>query len=114
MQTQTETNTDRLTFPGPKVANTRTRGRKSQTTGQEDAIQLKPIKDSIDDLVAVYLQAQESAARCSDAIKAAAEESGLLANVLRRFVKARASEKFEQAQREVEQLAMVFEEIGDA
>lgn len=90
------------------------RGRKSQTTGQEEAIHLQPIKDSIDDLVVLYIQAQESAARCSDGIKAASEKSGLLANVLRKFVKARAGDKFEEARRTVEQLSLVFEECGDA
>ncbi len=89
------------------------RGRKDQTTGQEAAISLRPIQDGIDELVALYLHQQESAARCSDAIKAAAEKSGLLANVLRKFVKARAGEKFEEAKRTVEQLALVFEEVGE-
>ncbi|MGH9960730.1 MAG: hypothetical protein ACREBC_27015 [Pyrinomonadaceae bacterium] len=57
----------------------------------------------------LYTQAQESAAKCSDAIKAVAEESGLLANVLRKFVKARAGDKFKEAKRTVEQLSLVFE-----
>jgi MarR-like DNA-binding transcriptional regulator SgrR of sgrS sRNA len=90
------------------------RGRKDQTTGQEAAISLRPIKDGIEELVTLYTQQEESAARCSDAIKAAAEQSGLLANVIRRFVKARAGDKFEEAKRTVEQLSLVFEELGEA
>jgi hypothetical protein len=102
-----------------EVVNTRgngrvsTRGRKDQTTGQEDAIRLAPIEESIEELVTLYTQQQESAERCSDAIKAAAERSGLLANVVRKFVKARAGEKFAEAKRTVEQLSLVFEEVGE-
>jgi hypothetical protein len=121
MQEQTET--PRLTeggrlTPTGKAARgngrTRPRGRKDQTTGQEAAISLRPIKDGIEELVTLYTQQQESAARCSDAIKAAAEQSGLLANVVRKFVKARAGDKFEEAKRTVEQLSLVFEELGEA
>jgi hypothetical protein len=90
------------------------RGRKDQTTGQEAAITLRPIKDSIGELVTLYIQQQQSAAACSDAIKAAAEKAGLLANVVRKFVKARAGEKFAEAKRTVEQLSLVFDEIGEA
>lgn len=85
------------------------RARKDQTTGQEAAISLRPIKDSIEELVTLYKQQDESAARCSDAIKAAAEKAGLMANVVRKFVKARAGEKFEEAKRTVEQLSLVFD-----
>jgi hypothetical protein len=88
-------------------------GRKDQTTGQEEAITLRPIKDGIEELVNLYVQQQQSAARCSDAIKAAAEKSGLLANVVRKFVKARAGDKFEEVKRTVEQLSLVFEECGE-
>jgi hypothetical protein len=122
MQQQTETiprltEGGRLTPTGKdsKRGNGRAspRGRKDQTTGQEAAISLRPIKDSIDELVALYTQQQESAAACSDAIKTVAEKSGLLANVLRKLVKARAGDKFAEAKRTVEQLALVFEECGE-
>jgi hypothetical protein len=85
------------------------RGRKDQTTGQEEAITLRPIKDSIDEMVTLYIQQQESAARCSDAIKAAAEKSGLLSAVIRKYVRARAGDRFEEAKRETEQLSLVFD-----
>ena len=88
-------------------------GRKDQTTGQEEAITMAPVKKSIDELVRLYTQQQAAAEKCSTAIKAVAEKSGLLANVLRKFVKARAGEKFEEAKRHVEQLSLVFEELGE-
>lgn len=88
------------------------RGRKDQTTGQEEAINMAHVKKSIEELVRLYTQQQAAAEKCSDAIKAVAEKSGLLANVLRKLVKARAGEKFEEAKRTVEQLSLVFDEIG--
>lgn len=81
--------------------------------GRASPISLRPIKDGIDELVTLYKQQEESAARCSDAIKATAEEAGLMANVVRKFVKARAGQKFGEAKRVVEQLSLVFEEAGD-
>lgn len=93
--------------------NTSPRGRKNQSTGQQEPIRLAPIKNSIGELVALYMEQHESAARCSNAIKAVAERSGLLANVVRKFVKARAGEKFEEEKRTVEQLSLVFEEVGE-
>jgi hypothetical protein len=121
MQQQTETSRltegGRLTPTGKAArgnGRTRPRGRKDQTTGQESAITLGHLKENIGELVTLYIQQQDSAARCSDAIKAAAEKSGLLANVVRKFVKARAGEKFEEAKRTVEQLSLVFEEVGEA
>lgn len=88
---------------------TRSRGRKDQTTGQEAAISLRPIKDGIDELVMLYHQQEESSARCSDAIKAAAEKSGLLSAVIRKYVRARVGDRFEEAKRETEQLSLIFD-----
>jgi hypothetical protein len=89
------------------------RGRKDQTTGQEEAITMAPVKKSIDELVRLYTQQQAASEKCSTGIKTVAEQSGLLANVLRKFVKARAGEKFEEAKRTVEQLSLVFDEVGE-
>lgn len=87
-------------------------GRKDKE-GQESVIKLTEIKQRIDDLVELHIQAAEAAARYGEAIKAAAEKSGLLASVVRKFVAARASEDFGEHKRKVEQLALVFEEVGE-
>jgi hypothetical protein len=89
------------------------RGRKDQTTGQEEAITMAPVKKSIDELVRLYTQQQAAAEKCSGAIKAVAEKAGLLADVVRKLVKARAGDKFEEAKRKVEQLSLVFDEVGE-
>jgi hypothetical protein len=109
MQTQVEPTT-------AKRGNGRTnpRGRKDQTTGQEEAINIAPVKKSIEELMTLYIEQQAAAEKCSSAIKAVAEKSGLLAEVVRKLVKARAGEKFEEAKRTVQQLSLVFEEVGEA
>jgi len=87
------------------------RGRKDADK-QEQVIKTKIIKDGIDKLVALKKAADDAATDFNDAVKAAAEKSGLLATTVKKFVVARAGENFEEAQRKVEQLALVFEEVG--
>jgi hypothetical protein len=41
-----------------------------------------------------------------------AERAGFLSSVVRRIVKAHAGEKFEEEKRKVDQLGIVFEEVG--
>lgn len=89
--------------------NGRTRGRRDQTTEQETAFRLAPIRQSIAELVTLYTQQCESAARFSDAIKVTAEKSGLLASVVSKYVKARAGDQFQEAKRKVVQLSLIFE-----
>ena len=88
------------------------RGRKD-AEGQEAVPQTKPVKDRINDLIALKVKADEAADKFNDAIKAVAEKAGLLASVVRKFVNARAGEKYEEESRKVEQLSLIFEVIGD-
>jgi hypothetical protein len=74
---------------------------------------MAPVKKSIDELVRLYTQQQAAAEKCSAAIKAVAEKAGLLADVVRKLVKARAGDKFEEAKRKVGQLSLVFEEVWE-
>jgi hypothetical protein len=71
------------------------------------------LKDSIDDLVLLCADSANAALNFSEAIKAHAEKSGLLASVVRKFVIARAGEKFGEKKRECEQLSLLFEEVGE-
>jgi hypothetical protein len=86
--------------------------------GRKDAekqtmvITMEPVKDRIEDLILLLASADEASAKFDDAIKATAEKAGLLAAVVRKFVKARAGEKFEEEQQKVEQLSLIFEEVG--
>lgn len=89
-----------------------TRGRKDND-GQEATIKTKVIKDKMDELLTLQTKAENASARFSDAIKAVAESSGINAGALRKFVTARAGEKFEERKRDCEQLSLLFEEIGE-
>ena len=80
--------------------------------GQEAVIKMGPVRDSIMELVNLYTEAGEAGDRLNDAIKATAEKSGLLAAVVRKFVVARAGEKYAEEARKVEQLSLIFE-IGE-
>lgn len=80
---------------------------------QEKVIELKIVRDRIDDLVDLHNAAAAAGTRFGDAIKATAEKSGLLASTVRKFVTARAGEDFAEAARRVQQLALVFGEVGE-
>lgn len=102
MQQHTETVT-----PPRSNGGTQPRGRKAQG-GQEEVIKLAALKSSMGELVALHIKRKDAADELSEAIKAAAEISGLHATVVARFVKASAGEKFEEEKTKVEQLALVF------
>jgi hypothetical protein len=104
MQTQSDTPTPRKTRS--------TRGRKDENR-QEKIISLGPVKERIDALVKLYKEAASSAEALSEDIKAVAEKAGINASALRKFVTARAGEKFEERKRDCEQLEMLFSEIGE-
>lgn len=87
------------------------RGRKDADK-QEQVIKTKFVVDRIADLCDLYSKAQATNDKLNDAIKAVAEQSGLLAATVRKFVVARAGENFEEAERKVVQLALIFDEIG--
>ncbi len=88
------------------------RGRKGPE-GQEAAIKMQPIKDAVEDAVELYNKLGQASEQFNDAIKAMAEKSGMLAVVVRKLVTARAGEKFDDEKRKVEQLSLIFEEVGD-
>lgn len=79
---------------------------------QEKVIELAPIRDRVDELVALLNKANETSADFAEAIKKAAEDSGLLSSVVRRFITAKAGEKFLDKKRECEQLSILFEDVG--
>lgn len=90
------------------------KGPKGRTdrSGQEAVIELSAIRDNVQTLVDLYKIHEESGKDLNEGIKATAEKSGLLASAVRKFVVARAGERFAEKAREVGQLALVFEEVG--
>lgn len=87
------------------------RGRKNADK-QEAIITMQPIKEAIDDLVGLHEKAGAAADKFNDAVKATAEKAGLLASVVRAFVVARASDKFDEAKTKCQQLSLCFDEVG--
>lgn len=83
-------------------------GRKDKDK-QEAVIKLDKVKDKIDYLVGLHKAATDANAALGEGIKAAAEKSGLLAKTVRRYVVAIAGDDFEDVQREVQQLALLFD-----
>ena len=81
--------------------------------GQEAVIKMAPVKENIDNLIELFTKAGEASEKLNDAIKAMAEKSGMLAVVVRKLVTARAGEKFDDEKRKVEQLSLIFDEVGD-
>ncbi len=92
----------------------RARGRKDKDKEDGAMVKLKPLKDSLRELGELAIKAADARAKLKDAIKAVAERSGLLSSVVGRLVKARSgdSDQFEDEKRKVEQLGIVFDEIG--
>lgn len=88
------------------------RGRKDADK-QEQVIKTKIVKDRITELVQLKNNADSAANDFNDAVKKAAEDSGLLAATVRKFVVARAGEKFAEELRKCEQLNLLFEEVGE-
>lgn len=87
-----------------------TRGRKNRDN-QEAVIEIAALRKMLPQLITLKNNADSAASDLNDAIKAAAEKSGLLASVVRKVVVASAGENFEEKKREVEQLSLAFEEI---
>lgn len=87
------------------------RGRKTKDK-QEAVIKPDVLRERMGELVKLKKAADSAAVELNDAIKAAAEKSGLLATVVRKAVVASAGEDFEAKHREVEQLQLAFEAVA--
>jgi len=81
--------------------------------GSGSILKLDPIKDAIVHLVQLHRESREAAAEFSEALEGAATRSGASLSTLRRFVVARSGDKFVEKKIEVEQLAFLFEGIGE-
>lgn len=93
----------------PDEQRTKPRGRKDRNSGQEQIIEVGVVRDKLTELSRLYIAQVGATDAYSDAIKATAEQSGLLANVVSKYVKAMVSDKAEAKKREAEQLCLLFE-----
>lgn len=78
---------------------------------QEKVIDLKVLKDRASELIKLIKKAKAASVELSEAVKKAAEESGLNSSAVRRYFGARAGDSFAEAKRNAEQLALLFDEL---
>lgn len=83
-------------------------GRKD-SQGQEHVPEVGVIYEREDELVALKVAAVEAAEDYSTAINKAAEDSSLNAAAVRKFIEAKAGDKFEATKKKVTQLALIFD-----
>lgn len=83
-------------------------GRKD-SEGQEQVIEIGVIHAREDELVALKVAAVEAAEDYSTAINQAAEDSGYNAATVRKFIEAKAGDKFDATKKKVTQLALIFD-----
>lgn len=87
------------------------RGRKD-SSGQEQVFDKDALLDNVDELVRLCHAAQEAATDFGEAVKATAEKAGVNAATVRKFIVAKAGEKYEETKQKALQLALVFEEVA--
>lgn len=99
------------------MESTQTEGRSAKGRKGPDKQELvtKPeiIKAGIDNLVTLHHHAGSAAETLNDAVKALAEKSGYNASAVRKFMLARAGEKYEEMKKLAEQQLELFEEVGE-
>jgi len=87
------------------------RGRKGADK-QEAVLRPKAVQEAIGELLTSYEKSVSAADRFNSMVKAIAEKSGFMASNIKRLVKARHGEAFEDRRRDAEQLTMLFDEVG--
>jgi hypothetical protein len=100
---------DAATETGKALA--KARGRK-EPGGVEATIKLKVLEERIADLCTLHEKKSAANDKYNDACKATAEATGLHTATVNKFVTARVGENFEEINGKVQQLALVFDEIG--
>lgn len=86
----------------------RAAGRKD-SDGQAQVIKPKIITEREDELVDLKTKAVEAAENYSKAINQAAEDSGYNAATVRKYIEAKAGDKFDATKEKVTQLALIFD-----
>lgn len=79
----------------------------------KSAYKLETLKTRIDHLIKLHRACEVASNDFKDAIKHTAEDAGLDAATVSKYIKARAGEKFESTRDKAIQLAIVFDEVGD-
>jgi len=83
--------------------------------GQEKTPDPGAVEPRMSKLLKLYAESENAKEALSDAIKKAAESTGFNAAALKKFVKARAGDEdeFADRKRDAEQLVLLFDKVGD-
>ena len=87
------------------------RGRKDNS-GQNAVIKLEALSVKVDELVKLHNRSSEAATDFAEAVKLVAEQAGLNAATVRKYITARAGDNFDDTKEKIRQLALVFDEVG--
>lgn len=87
-------------------------GRKDKS-GQEKVIKWDVLKAKLPELEKLCCVLDTKKAEFSEAVKACAEESGLMASAIRKVVRAKIDNRYIDKKREADQLALVFDECNE-
>jgi hypothetical protein len=85
---------------------------RKDSDGQEAVIETAVIKERIEELVRLHQAVVDARTDLTEAVKSAAEDSGLNAGAVKAFVRARAAEDFSKHKQRAEQLSLLFDEVG--
>jgi len=80
--------------------------------GTPAVIKLETLTIKTDHLVKLCTKADEAATDYKEACNKVAEEAGLNAATVNKYIKARVGDKFDETNQKIQQLALVFEECG--
>lgn len=86
-------------------------GRKDRD-GAEKVVTLQPLRKKLKHLAALKDTLDGARGSFNAAVKAVAEETGLMSSVITKLIKARSDDKVDDERRKADQLSMVFAEIG--
>lgn len=81
--------------------------------GQPQVMRVQVVAEKIQHLLKLQGKAERAKEDLGDAIKSVAEEAGIHASVLKRFVAARWGDGYEKAKAKAGQLDLLFEEVGE-
>jgi hypothetical protein len=105
MMTATQTETALDLKPGA-------RGRKGRD-GSEETIKLKPIKDAVRELMALYKKLEQAQSDYNNLRKIVAERSNCNSADLNKLIKSSAKGNYQDVRRHIEQQQVLFEGVGE-
>lgn len=94
------------------IKKSRASGRKDPDGGEE-IIKFQPTKEACADMIKLYQKMLAAKVVFNECVKGVAERSNTNAATLKKLVRASAGGNFADVRRDVDQFAIVFEEIGE-